>query len=342
MTPWRALCMQVPAVNIDPGDDDTAAAAVIETNLSAALAAVDTAMGADGEVRPRLLLFPEWAFTGPPHGESYAEWIPKACRTVPGPISDALAAAAVRHGVYIAANQWEIDEDWPGRYFNTSFLLSPTGELLLRYRRIHTNNWCSPHDVLDDYVERYGLDGVYPVADTELGRLAILPCGEIAVPEAVRMLALRGAEVLLHPTNEVRGLDQELAKQARAVENMMYVISTNVAGRTGYGPPGEPQGGRSRIVDFTGATLAYEDAPVTTTVSAQIDIDALRAARRDTGGANRLIALRPEMYRDTYAAAAAYPANAFLAGPVASLDEVAIVRDSALATLIGAGVVADD
>jgi predicted amidohydrolase len=334
----RAQCVQVVSERIEPTDGIAASRRVIEANLERCLAAIERAMAPASGPPPRILLLAEWAFTGPPHGENVATWIEKACQPIPGAITSELAASAAKHGVFIGANQWEIDEDWPGRYFNTSYLLGPQGDVLARYRRVHTAKWCSPHDMMDDYLARYGMDGVYPVVSTDLGRIGLLTCGEIAVPEAARMLMLRGAEIILHPTNEPFSHEQELAKQARAAENMVYVVSTNVAGRNGYGSD-EDRGGRSRIVDFRGRTLAFEPSErETLDVVADLDITALRAARRDSSMDNNLLGLRFEMYRDLYAGASFYPPNSFRHEPMRDAAEVEAVRQRAVDRLIAAGV----
>jgi predicted amidohydrolase len=151
-----------------------------------------------------------------------------------------------------------------------ALFLDPVGDVILRYRRIHTAQWVSPHDLLDAYLGRYGVDGLFPVADTELGRIGMLACGEILVPESARVLMLRGAEVLLHPTNEPYSEAEEAAKIVAAAANMMYVVSANVAGPIGFSD-GEPmndpvrgtpvQGGHSRIVSYKGETLALGETP---------------------------------------------------------------------------------
>jgi predicted amidohydrolase len=69
------------------------------------------------------------------------------------------------------------------------------------------------------------VDGLLPVVDTELGRIGMLACGEILVPESARVLMLRGAEVLLHP-NEPYSEAEEAAKIVAAAANMMAVVDT--------------------------------------------------------------------------------------------------------------------
>jgi predicted amidohydrolase len=307
----------------------------IQQNLDYATAMTDDVMGQPDAGDIRLLLFPEFAFQGPPLSENIQEWIDKAAAQLPGEISAPLQEKARQYGIYIGANQFEFDPEWPGRHFNCSFLIDPNGEVILRYRRIYTAQWPSPHDFMDAYLARYGLEGTFPVVETELGRIAMLPCGEIGIPEASRMFMLRGAEILLHPDNGPGDAVGDAAKITRAQENMVYLISTNVAGPIGFARDGRPEGGHSQIVDFDGKILASEtSAEPTTRVSATIDVEKLREARRDTTMRNRLLRSRFEMYQPLYAEARFYPANQFLETPMASWQATAPAVDAALQNMI--------
>lgn len=334
--PWRATCIQMVSEVASDAPDRAAAWAIIERNLAHAIALIEAAC--DGPTPPRLVVLPEFVFQGPPRATPVSQWIERACTTLPGPITEPLAELARRRGIYIAGNQFEVDPRWPDRYFNASFLLDDAGAVILRYRRINTASWTSPHDILDAYREAYGEAGIFPVAETPLGRLAIFPCGEVNVPELSRVLMLRGAEVLLHPSNEPISLRAECAKVARAAENMCYLVSANVAGGIGFSVGGVEQGGCSQVVDFLGNRLVYEQDPAETTVSAVIDIAALRTARRDTGMGNMLLRSRFEMYRDYYAAAAFYPPNALLEKPFETYAELGPVIGTAVENLTRAGV----
>jgi predicted amidohydrolase len=235
--------------------------AIISGNIERGLMLVDRSMATE-QPPPRLVLLPEFAFQGPPRGESVDEWISKACYPVPGEITAPFQAKAAELGIYIGGNQFEADPEWPHRHFNTSWLIDPAGEVILRYRRIHTAQWVSPHDLLDAYLDRYGVDGLFPVADTELGRIGMLACGEILVPESARVLMLRGAEVLLHPTNEPYSEAEEAAKIVSGQRAMAH--RWNVAG-LGFsdGEPMNPGRIPSRTPPFRGS-LAHKSFRGTT------------------------------------------------------------------------------
>jgi predicted amidohydrolase len=257
--------------------------AIISGNIERGLMLVDRSMAASSAApaRPAAGI----RVPGPPRGESVDEWISKACYPVPGEITAPFQAKAAELGIYIGGNQFEADPEWPHRHFNTSWLIDPAGEVILRYRRIHTAQWVSPHDLLDAYLDRYGVDGLFPVADTELGRIGMLACGEILVPESARVLMLRGAEVLLHPTNEPYSEAEEAAKIVAAAAAMMYVVSANVAGPIGFSdgepmndPVRAPRAGRPpRIVSYKGETLTLDETPAeSVAVSSVLDVDAAR------------------------------------------------------------------
>jgi predicted amidohydrolase len=235
---------------------------------------------------------------------------------------------------------FEADPAWPGRYFNTSLLIGRAGEILLRYKRINTAAFPSPHDFMDDYVRQTGQADVFPVADTELGRLCLIPCAEINVPEVARVYMMQGAEVILHPTNSRHTTMQEATKVARAAENMMYLISANVAGTIGFAHDATELGGRSHILDYRGDTLAFEGgAEQGISVSSMIDIEALRRDRRtDTGIYNPLIRNRFEMYRPYYDAATCYPPNSFLDKPMSNTVETRAALSAAVRNMENAGV----
>lgn len=334
--PWRATCIQMDSRVASNAESREEAWAIIENNLARAIEKIEIACSSAEP--PKLVVLPEFAFQGPPRATPVSVWIDRACAEIPGPITDRLAAVARTYEIFIAGNHFEVDPRWPDRYFNSSFLLDPKGEVILRYRRINTASWTSPHDILDNYREAYGEDGIFPVVETELGRLAIFPCGEVSVPELSRVFMLRGAEVLLHPSNEPVSARADAAKLCRAAENMCYLISTNVSGSIGFSDA--DRGGHSQIVDFNGTYLAFETSDAeSNAASAMIDIEALQAARRDTGMGNALLRSRFDMYRDYFAKANFYPANALADGAFETYGELTPIHEQAVANLTKAGVI---
>ncbi len=326
--PWRATCIQTKSKLAVKAADRAGAWAIINDNIAHVIGLIEAATG--GAASPDLVVLPEFSLQGPPHGLSATEWIEKACCPVPGAITEPLQTLARRHRLYIGGHQFESDPQWPGRYFNTSFLIDPTGAVILRYRRVNTAAFPSPHDFMDAYLARHSMAEIFPVVDTGLGRLAMIPCGEI--------------EVILHPTNSPRRPTQEAAKIVRAAENMVYIVSANVAEGIGFSWDGSVQGGRSHIIDYVGRTLAYENgAGETTSVSALIDVEALREARKqDTGTANPLLRARWEMYRPFFATASFYPPNSFLHTPMSDAASAGPALAASLRNMASAGVIVDE
>jgi len=338
MTTWRATCIQMHSDRAVEAPDIAAAQAVIAGNQARLIGLIERACA--GPERPDLVVFPEFALQGPPLGMAVEDWIARACGPVPGPLTEPLQALARREGLYIAGNAFEAPPEWPGRYFNTSFIIGPDGEVILRYRRVNTAAFPSVHDIRTEYLGVTPRDQVMPVVDTPLGRLCVIACGEITVPEVARVMMMQGAEVILHPTNSRHSPLQEAAKLARIGENMVAMVSANVAGAIGFSPDGTHQGGRSHILDHLGRTLAYEEAAGESIgVSAVIDLDRLRADRRaDTGLSNPHLRARYEMYAPYYAEARFYPPDFFAAAPMRHAEETHAAIAVARANLERAGV----
>ena len=264
----------------------------------------------------RLLVLPEYIFSGFPLSEGHEEWMEKGCIHYDGPEYEALGAIAQRNNIYLAGNVYEIDPHFPEIYFQTCFIIGPNGDVIHRYRRLTSALDSTPHDVLDKYLDIYGLDGVFPVARTEIGNLACVASEEIMWPELTRIHALRGAEVLLHPTSEpgsLRTTDREACRRARAFENAIYIISANTASIEDIPIPAYTCSMMSKVVDYRSKILA-EAAPGGESMLAHavIDIRGLRAQRRRLGMSNLLSRQPTDLYAMAYAEANIHGANSLL------------------------------
>jgi predicted amidohydrolase len=166
--------------------------------------------------------------------------------------------------------------------------------------------------VWDKYLDIYGLELVFPVIDTEIGRLACIASEEILYPEIARCHAMRGAEVFCHSSSEVfgaRNLPKDVAKLARAFENSAYVISANSGGLAGIGIPENSTDGGSKIVDYKGLIIVEAGPGESINAFAEIDLTALRRNRQRPGMANILSRQRFELYAGSYAQHSFYPPN---------------------------------
>ncbi|HEV3166676.1 MAG TPA: nitrilase-related carbon-nitrogen hydrolase, partial [Isosphaeraceae bacterium] len=253
----------------------------------------------------KLLVFPEFAHAAPIY-ETVDELRDRLGVPIPNEHTDRYVRKARERGVWIQTGTFlEIDSRWPGAVFNTTCLIGPDG-LLSRYRKV--NPWlpwelhASPHD-LAGYDEP-----VFPVVETEIGRLGAAICYDWLFPEAIRALALAGAEVLIRvsaymdPWGATPPMDWwTLINRARAVENFAFVVASNQAASAAHYPPFSWPGG-SMVVDYDGRILAQaEPGPGEKIVVAPINVAALRADRDRRRGHSLLSHLRTEVYTDLYA-----------------------------------------
>jgi predicted amidohydrolase len=340
--PWRATCMQVYTYGTNRAKTRAESMAVVNKSLDRWLELLDNLGRYGGE--KQLALFPEFALQGFPGKESAADWIEKSCFEIPGsPEIARLQNKAKELGIFIGANAYERDPEWPGRFFNCSFLIDDQGDIVLKYRRINTQHAGSPHDFMDKYLARYGVEGIFPVAKTKLGNIGMIPCGEIMYPEAARAVMFRGAEVLLHPTSDFGAWDNwswQSCKKARASENMMYLISANSGGIRGTSVPETENAGRSRIFDWEGRTLAEGPSPgESMRCNTLIDVEALRRVRSTEGGFNRIVGIRTEIYRLVYDTTVFFPANSFADAGMESRAKIREARHNALSNLAKVGAI---
>ncbi len=273
----------------------------------------------------RLVVLPEYFLTGFPMGEPAAVWREKAALEIDGPEYQALGAAAAKADVFLSGNAYERDPHFPTLYFQTSFLIDPQGAVVLRYRRLVSLFAPSPYDVYDRYIEVYGKDALFPVADTALGRIAAIASEEILYPEIARAFAVRGAEVFVHSSSEAASpmlTPKNIAKQARAIENLAYVISANTAGIDGVPIPKFSTDAGSKVVDYRGLVLSEAGYGESMTAVAEIDLSALRRYRRRPGMGNILSRQPMALWAEAYGGAEVQPRNSLLdaAGAVVTPD----------------------
>ena len=163
--------------------------------------------------------------------------------TIPGPSTETFGALAKELGVVIVLSLFE--KRAAGLYHNTAVVMEKDGSIAGKYRKMHI-----PDDPA--YYEKFyftpGDMGFNPI-DTSVGRLGLLICWDQWYPEAARLMALAGAEVLIYPTaigwestdtedEKKRQLDAwTTIQRGHAVANGLPVIAVN---RTGYEP--DPSG----------------------------------------------------------------------------------------------------
>jgi N-carbamoylputrescine amidase len=200
-------------------------------NLAATANAVATAAAAGA----RLVVLAE-LHSGPYFCQVEAPAEFDRAETIPGPTSEALARLAREHRVVLVGSLFE--RRAPGLFHNTAVVFETDGALVGTYRKMHI-----PDD--PGYYEKYyftpGDLGFQPVP-TSVGRLGVLVCWDQWYPEAARLMALAGAEMLIYPTAigwDPNDADAEQARQrdawitvqrGHAVANNLPVLACNRVG----------------------------------------------------------------------------------------------------------------
>ena len=200
---------------------------------------------------------------------------------IPGPTSDRLAAAAAEHGVVVIGSLFE--RRAAGLYHNTAVIYEADGTLAGMYRKMHI-----PDDPL--YYEKFYFtpgDLGFRSFSTKAGQLGVCVCWDQWYPEAARLTALTGAEIIFYPTaigwlpdeKEQYGASQHSAWQtmmrSHAIANGVFVAAANRTGREGQ----LEFWGRSFVSDPNGNILAEasHDREETLLVECQLDkVDVVR------------------------------------------------------------------
>jgi predicted amidohydrolase len=222
----------------------------IAQNLGACRALVREAARAGAE----LVLLPEnFAYFGDDLGRArHAERL----GDLSAPIQGALAAMARESGVTVVGGGFPELGPHPDRPYNTAVVLSPAGQLVASYRKVHLFDVTTP-DGIEYRESRATTPGseltVVSVGGAEVG-LSI--CYDLRFPELYRGLVDRGAEVLLVPAafTQATGKDHwHVLLRARAIESLSWVVA---AAQWGSHPGGRTTYGHSLVVDPWGTIVA--------------------------------------------------------------------------------------
>jgi predicted amidohydrolase len=278
----------------------------------------------------RLVVFPEFWLTGPGGIggiQRKVEDFESMAISYPGPIFDQISEFAQKFGVYVAFQNFETDENFPHHVFNSAFLIDDSGDLVHRYRKIQDADvWglfpsTTPGSVLDRYLEVYGAEGLFPVAKTPIGNLANMICFDTMHPEIARGLAKAGAEVILHSSSEVHGANArkrwDNGRLLRAFENTAIVLSAIDGGEYEKFDSDEMtffRRGHTRAVNFDGRLLGTCDGPGPVAWRVELDLAALRRARRNPA-ANIALWDDQSVYAAHYRADVGMPGNLWTGDP---------------------------
>ena len=199
----------------------------LDARRKAQLAKIDRHIEAILSVNPvvDLVVLPETAASGYDrrHWDALAE-------TIPGPTSSHFCETASRLGVWLCPGSIIERDAATGRTRNTALLISPAGEIALRYAKVFI-----PHPF-----EESERGDAFPVCNIPgVGKVGIMICADAAIPEVARNLAFNGAEIILNPLCQgifIGGLRHRLpVAQVRAMENQCYLVAVNQAAPEGMG-----------------------------------------------------------------------------------------------------------
>ncbi len=251
-------------------------------NRRRGLAALERAAGDGAQV----VCFAELAFDPFYPQEPATDEILRLAEPVPGPTTDVFAAKAAELGVVVVLNVFERDGD---RTYDTSPVIDADGRLLGTTRMIHITEYACFHEQGYYAPGDHGL----PVYDTAFGRIGVAICYDRHFPEAMRALALAGAELVVVP--QAGALDEwpdglfEAELRVSAFQNGYFTALCNRVGP-------EPRltfAGESFVCDPEGRVLARAARARDEILHAELDLSGVAASH---GRRLFLRDRRPELY----------------------------------------------
>jgi len=205
---------------------------------------------------------------------------------IPGPTSEGLSQIARETGAVIIASIFE--RRAAGVYHNTAAVLDADGKLLGIYRKMHI-----PDDPL--YYEKYYFtpgDLGFRAFDTRFGRIGVLVCWDQWYPEAARLTALQGAQIIFYPTaigwhprekaefGTAQHQAWELIQRAHGLANGAYIAAVNRVGHEGANDGGLEFWGASFVSDPFGGLLKRADHHAEEDLIVSCDLKRLEEIRR--------------------------------------------------------------
>ncbi|QVJ80699.1 N-carbamoylputrescine amidase [Prevotella sp. khp1] len=209
--------------------------------------------------------------------------------TIPGPSTKLYCELAKKCGVVIVASLFE--KRAPGLYHNTAVVIESNGEIVGKYRKMHI-----PDDPA--YYEKFyftpGDLGFHPI-QTSVGKLGVLVCWDQWYPEAARLMAMQGAEMLIYPTaigyadndtpeeQQRQRMAWQTVMRGHAVANGLPVIAVN---RVGFepDPSGQTAGiqfwGTSFVADPQGEIIYEASTDDEESIVVEMDMDRSEQVRR--------------------------------------------------------------
>ena len=275
--------VRVAAVQFATGAD-------VQANLATVLRMLDRARGAELVVLPEFCNHPSW------YDDDAHAW--DVALDLDGPFVKAVGEKAAALGAWVMLNATV--RRTPGRVTDTNVLLDSSGavastsdkQVLMGGERLHIAEG----------------DEASPIIDSPFGRLGLYSCMDGVIFETPRMLAVRGAQILLNSLNSFALDEASLHVPVRAAENKVFVVAANkvgallpdavresVAGQLGIDPTWLEGAGESQVVAPDGTVLAIAPRRGEAVIFAEIDALAADDKRRPDG-TDVMAARRPSAY----------------------------------------------
>jgi predicted amidohydrolase len=252
MREFTAACVQI---SITPND--------VAANIQKGIVWLEKAVQ---EHKAELVVFPETVTTGYETGLSPEElW--DLVDEAPGRITNGIQETAQKLGVYVVWPTYRRCGD-RGMVYNSAVLIDPKGEITGIYDKTHPAPW-----------ERTAGGGWAQIGtradvfETDLGDIGMIICYDGDFPELSRLLAVKGAEIIIRASALQRSYDiWYITNAARAYDNHVYVVASNLVGSDACGNFGF---GHSMIIDPTAWRLAQARG-TEEIISARLDPDPMR------------------------------------------------------------------
>jgi formamidase len=235
-----------------------------------------------------LFVFPETFIAG----FDPTNW-PALAETIPGPSTDFFCREAKELGKWLCPGTVIEKREGESGAYNTALLISPAGEIVLKYSKVFVPQPFEP-SLRGNEFPVYEIEGV--------GKIGIMVCADVQIPEPARNLALGGAEIILKPTCQgffIGGLRNGVSiTQARTFENQCFMVSVNQCAPEGMG--------HSHVCDPEGRVLEeLESTEAFTWVTLNLD-EVLRARQYGVLGCYPYLKMLRECEDDTQALGACY------------------------------------
>jgi predicted amidohydrolase len=263
---------------------------------------IDYASGFSG--KKDLLFFHEFPITGYNYKWTLAD-ARKVAIEIPGEETEILAKKAREHGSWLVFGSYVRDPDWPENLLSITTIMNDKGEIVDKHWKARNIKGVffgfelfttTIYDVLDRYVEMYGVDAVVPVTRTPLGNICTSSIQR--EPEYFRAMAMKGAELILRTAT---GGFTPADIQATSMYNSVYTAIANNAASPDNGLYFEDAGGGgSAVYDPAGELVSKAESSFETLVTARIPIKDFRARHRQPIVHTELVMPVYDAYRSKY------------------------------------------